>query len=415
MDLLSPSPFSPILHGLPSDYPALETDVSCDVAIIGAGVTGALAALHVAEAGLSTLVLDRRDVAHGSTAGSTGFLQYEIDVSLTQLTRKIGEPDAVASYHACRDAVRHIGALVRRLKLKADFAPRSSLLLASRPREVAALRREYDARVRAGFSVDWWDRRKVASASTLPQAAAIFSPEGEAAEIDAYRFTHALLAAARAAGALICDRTAIKHTQHTTRGVVLTTDRGARVRARHLVIAAGYEADAFLPKKITKLHSTFAFVSEPVATFPGWPHGRALIWETARPYVYLRTTVDNRIIMGGMDEPFRDPVARDRLVKAKAGALARRFRRWFPRIKLEIAYTWAGTFAVTPDGLPYIGSHPAVPHTFFALGYGGNGITYSLTAARILRDQLLGRHNPHARLFSFERLEAEMKPRRVNH
>jgi len=75
MDLLSPTPFSPIRHGLPSDYPPLEKDLACDVAIIGAGVTGALAALHLAEAGLSVVVLDRRDVAHGSTAGSTGFLQ----------------------------------------------------------------------------------------------------------------------------------------------------------------------------------------------------------------------------------------------------------------------------------------------------------------------------------------------------
>jgi glycine/D-amino acid oxidase-like deaminating enzyme len=403
MDLLSPNPFSPIRHGLPHDFPPLENDVSCDVAIIGAGVTGALAALHTIESGLSTVVLDRRDVAQGSTAGSTGFLQYEIDVPLTKLARKIGEPDAVASYHACRDAVRHLGVLVRRLNIKADFAPRASLLLASRTRDVAMLRREFEARRHAGFDVEWWDRAAMAAASTLPHAAAIHSRCGEAAELDAYRFTHGLLAAAQAAGAIICDRTAVTRTRRTTRGVVLTTDRGAQVRARHLVIAAGYEADAFLPQPVTALHSTFALVSEPLAAFPGWPADRALLWETAEPYVYLRTTVDHRILLGGLDEPFRDPAARDCLVAAKTAALVRRFRRWFPRIKLEVAYAWAGTFATTPDGLPYIGVHPDVPHTFFALGYGGNGITYSLTAARILRDQLVGRKNTQARLFEFTR------------
>jgi len=403
MDLLSPTPFSPIRHGLPSDYPPLEKDLACDVAIIGAGVTGALAALHLAEAGLSVVVLDRRDVAHGSTAGSTGFLQYEIDVPLHRLARKIGERDAVASYHACRDAVRHIGALVRRLRLKADFAPRASLLLASRPEHEAALRREFSARVDAGFSVEWWDRKQIAASSSLEHTAAILSHRGEAAEIDAYRFTHALLDASRACGAIVCDRTTVKHTRRTSRSVVLTTDRGARVRARQLVIAAGYEADAFLPEKVTELHSTFALVSEPVAEFPGWPAERALIWETADPYVYLRTTVDGRILMGGFDEPFRDPKARDRLVGAKTAALVRRFHRWFPAIKLEVACAWAGTFATTPDGLPFIGVHREVPRTFFALGYGGNGITYSLTAARILRDRLLGRANREARLFDFGR------------
>ncbi len=403
MDLLSSTPFSPLRHGLPGDFPPLEKDVACDVAIIGAGVTGALVALHVAEAGFSIVALDRREVAHGSTAGSAGFLQYEIDVPLHRLSRQIGERDAVASYRACRDSVRHIGALVRRLGLKADFAPRASLLLASRPRDEGALRREFAARTAAGFSVEWWDRKKIAAGSTLPHTAAILSQRGEAAEIDAYRFTHGLLAAARARGAIICDRTTVAHTRRTARGVVLTTDRGARVRARHLVIAAGYEADAFLPEKVTALHSTFALVSEPVTSFPGWPGDRALIWETAEPYVYLRTTVDGRILLGGFDEPLRDPVERDRLLGAKTAALVRRFRRWFPGIKLEVAFAWAGTFATTKDGLPFIGVHRGVPHTFFALGYGGNGITYSLTAARILRDRLLGRANREARLFEFGR------------
>lgn len=404
MDLLSATPFSPIRHGLPCDFPPLEKDVSCDVAIIGAGITGALAALHVVEAGFSVVVLDRRDVAHGSTAGSTGFLQYEIDVPLSRLTRQIGERDAVASFHACRDAVRHIGALVRRLRLKVDFVPRASLLLASRPAHEAALRREFDARVRAGFSVEWWGRKELATASMLPHAAAILSHRDEAAEIDAYRFTHGLLDAARSGGAIVCDRTTVTHTRRTARGVVLTTDRGARVRARHLVIAAGYEADAFLSEKVTALHSTFALVSEPVTAFPGWPAGRALIWETAEPYVYFRTTMDGRIMLGGFDEPFRDPVERDRMLGAKTAALVRRFRTWFPKINLEVAYAWAGTFATTKDGLPFIGVQADVPHTFFTLGYGGNGITFSLIAARILRDQLLGRTNRQARLFEFGRV-----------
>ena len=123
MDLLSSTPFSPIRHGLPGDFPPLENDVACDVAIIGAGVTGALAALHVAESGFSVVVLDRRDVAHGSTAGSTGFLQYEIDVPLHRLIRQPGERDAVASYRACRDAVRHIGALRAAAAAEGGFHP----------------------------------------------------------------------------------------------------------------------------------------------------------------------------------------------------------------------------------------------------------------------------------------------------
>jgi glycine/D-amino acid oxidase-like deaminating enzyme len=75
----------------------------------------------------------------------------------------------------------------------------------------------------------------------------------------------------------------------------------------------------------------------------------------------------------------------------------------FPKIDLEVAYPWAGTFAETKDGLAYIGSLPDFPRYLFALGFGGNGITYAAVAAEIIRDQLLQRPNPAARLFRFDR------------
>jgi glycine/D-amino acid oxidase-like deaminating enzyme len=58
---------------------------------------------------------------------------------------------------------------------------------------------------------------------------------------------------------------------------------------------------------------------------------------------------------------------------------------------------------VTADGLPFIGQHPDVPHTWFALGFGGNGTTYSIIAAEIIREALLGGCDPDASLFGYER------------
>ena len=58
---------------------------------------------------------------------------------------------------------------------------------------------------------------------------------------------------------------------------------------------------------------------------------------------------------------------------------------------------------VTADGLPFIGPHPSFPRACFALGYGGNGITYSAIAAGIIRDAYLRMANPTARLFRFDR------------
>jgi glycine/D-amino acid oxidase-like deaminating enzyme len=140
-----------------------------------------------------------------------------------------------------------------------------------------------------------------------------------------------------------------------------------------------------------------------VEEFRGWPANRGLIWDSADPYCYLRTTADGRAIIGGFDEPFRDPKARDRLLTAKTRQLRRRFHAWFPHIPFEVDTSWAGTFGVTTDGLPFIGQHRSVPHTWFALGFGGNGTTFSLIAAEVIRAALRGKTDPDAALFGFER------------
>jgi len=408
VNLLSPQPFWPIRDGLPDTFPALTENASCQVVILGAGISGALAAWHLAEAGVDVIVVDRREVAHGSTAGSTSLLQYEIDEPLHHLARRYGMTRATYAYRRSHAAIAGLEKLVRRLRIDCGFTRKSSLLLASNRSHLPRLRREYEARAHAGFTVEWWGRPGIIRGSSLPHPAGILSPG--AGQLDAYRLTYGLLAAAQRRGARIYDRTTVTRTRFRPRGVELRTADGHGVRARHLVMATGYEADAFMPLRMTELHSTYALISEPVTTFPGWPADRCLIWETADPYVYLRTTEDGRIVIGGYDEPFRDPVARDRLLRAKTALLQRRFRQLFPRITLEVAYAWAGTFARTADGLPFIGRHPKVPHTWFALGYGGNGITYSFIAAELIRDQILGRAKADDEIFGFARQPGSIQP-----
>jgi glycine/D-amino acid oxidase-like deaminating enzyme len=111
MNLTSSHPFWSINNGLPANYPSLQRDVSCDAVVIGGGITGAPVAVHLVEAGVKTLLIDQRDIGTGSTSASTARLQYEIDVPLLELIRKVGPVAATRSYRLCRGA---IGKLERR-------------------------------------------------------------------------------------------------------------------------------------------------------------------------------------------------------------------------------------------------------------------------------------------------------------
>ena len=401
MDLTSSHPIWLELDRSRRAYPRLQGDARADVAVIGAGVTGALVAHALVGAGLDTIVLDKRDVGTGSTAASTALLQYELDVPLVELRERVGRDAADRAYIACRDAVAHLETLATSLAGSTGFRRRHSLYLAAKTGDLDAHRAELTARHDAGLGGEWMDRNALWRRFGIDRPGAIHS-DG-AAEVDAYALTHALLADARARTLRVFAGTCVERVDARDGGVTLHLAGGGRLRARHAVFATGYETRSFVGVGAAKLVSTFAIASTPDATPPLWRQSGALIWERADPYHYLRTTSDERVVVGGEDEDFRDPDHRDALLPAKTERLAMRYRELFPGAALDVDFAWAGTFAETEDGLPYFGAHDKWPSCQFALGYGGNGITFSAVGAEIVRDAIIGRANPHADLFRFSR------------
>ena len=174
------------------------------------------------------------------------------------------------------------------------------------------------------------------------------------------------------------------------------------MKAKKLVYATGYEVVEFIDKPIVDLLSTYAVVSEQYNERDFWKD-EVLIWNTADPYLYVRTTIDNRILIGGRDEEFSNPEKRDKLLKRKTKQLTADANKLFPKLNFIPEFSWTGTFGATKDGLPYIGAYKEKPNSYFALGFGGNGITFSVIAAQIIRDLIQGTENKDAELFSFDR------------
>jgi len=403
MDLKSGYPYWAVKNGLMQAFPPLRGDAACDVAIIGGGITGALIADELAAHGHEVVVVEQRDIGWGSSAASTALLQYEIDTHLVDLARKYGEADALLAYRACADALvllKHKAAQVRDV----DFAWNDSLYFASKRRHVGDLQDEFALRARHGFAVEWFAGETLRERYGFDAPGAILSHQ--AARVDAYRFAHRLFERLRRNGVAVHDRTRIDQVRTTSRGVVITATGGQRVRARHLVLAAGYANQQWLRQRIAKNRSSYAFITDPLEAGALGFLCNTLLWESARPYLYARSTGDGRLLIGGEDDDTDVPARRDARVDKKAQRLAGKMQRLFPHLELTPAFAWAGTFAETRDGLPFFGPHRQHgPRVLFAMAYGGNGITYSMVGAGLLRALIERRRHPLAALFSFRRLE----------
>jgi glycine/D-amino acid oxidase-like deaminating enzyme len=252
-----------------------------------------------------------------------------------------------------------------------------------------------------GLEVEYLDNKSLGTRFSIRRSGAILSRV--AFQIDPWSFTKQLLIAAERLGAKIFARTTLVPVagEH----LVNHSEEGHRIEANHVVWATGYEAPEQFPEiqDLCQLNSTYVVATRPIPASRLWPR-KSLIWETGNPYLYARTTRQGRVIIGGRDEPFKNPAKRDALIPSKTRQLLRAFNGIYAIGEVEVEMAWAGTFAQTEDGLPYIGQMSAYPHCHFSLGYGGNGITFSLIAAQIIRDDILRCHNSTGDPFSFDRV-----------
>lgn len=401
MDLKSGYPFWALKNGLMHAFPPLLADLRCDVAIIGGGITGALIADELSAHGHDVAVVDQRDVGWGSTAASTALLQYEIDTHMVDLAKQYGEDNAVLAYRACAEAIDLVAAKAAEVR-DVDFARTRSLYYASKRRHRNALEDEFALRRRHGFDVEWLDSAQVEQDYGFNAPCAILS--AKAARLDPYRMAYRVLMRVQKRGGAVHDRTPIARIAVDARGATLTTPEGAVIKAKYLIMAAGYASQQFLRKRVAKNRSSYAFITDPIDAGTLGALKNTMVWESARPYLYLRSTGDGRLLVGGEDDDIDIPARRDARVDRKARKLADKVSKLFPHVPVQPAFAWAGTFAETADGLPWIGESPEHGRRLlFAMAYGGNGISYSMLGAGLTRALVERRKHPLQDLFGFER------------
>lgn len=400
MKLKSNEPFWLVKNGLINTYPSLRENHKTEILIIGAGITGSLIAHQCIQDGYDTTIIDRRDIANGSTSATTSMLQYEIDMPLWELINMIGEKGAVMSYQACSDAIDQLGDIVKDIKSNCGFKKKKSLYYAARKKDVASLKKEFETRAHYHFPVTWFAPEEIEKQFHIKNTyGGILSEQG--ASFDAYQCANDLLIFNQKKGLKIFDKTDVVKVKYG-KTIKATTEFGTTIEAKKIIYCNGFESTEIIKEDFVDLLSTYAIVSESTEGL-NTEIKDLLIWNTAEPYLYMRTTEDGRFLVGGEDEEFVNPKLRDKLIDRKSNTLIKKLKKIKPDFEFKLDYSWAGTFGETKDGLPYIGKHKKFKNAYFVLGFGGNGITFSVTGMAMVSAMLHKQSHPLDKYFRFGR------------
>lgn len=394
--------------GHPGTRPRLHGTRRCDVAVVGAGLTGLSTAVELLELDpdLRVVVLEADQVAAGASGRGTGLLGPRVGPSLTVARRRYGDDVARTAHLWSVAAVEHVLDLVRRHGISCDLTPGSQLVVARDEKAAEAQRREADAARALGLPVPLVAPVARHALPTVAAGAGAGSGAGylgglryaPAATLDPAALTEQLARIGERNGLTIFERSRVRDIR---RGLLTTvaTDDGEIV-ADHVVMAVNaFGAAPGAPRGVVGVRVqagvTGKLPQEAVAALDGLRTEPLIEHGELSPY--FRLTTDGRIVVGGgavRRGPHGSlapcPVRLGEAVRALSPALA----------DAEIESAWAGPVAMTLDGLPVVGHHPGDPRFYHAGGCNGHGLAVSVYNGAHLARWIVGgdRHHPSSAL-----------------
>jgi glycine/D-amino acid oxidase-like deaminating enzyme len=401
---------SPWIHELPSSripvYPRYRGDRAADVVIVGGGATGCAVAYACAAAGLDTLVLEAERIGQGGTGRGAGLLAPDPGPSFRDIAAAHGLRDARRAFEAWRRGAIEGAALLRRLRIYCQLAPRDALLVA-RGDEERALRREFDARRDAGLEPAWQNPKQLHTRMKLDAAGGIAGGirVRDGFTLDPYRACLGLATAAARRGAACFEQSPVTKVRFTRKHADVITAQGT-IRAGTVVVTTGSATAEFKPlRRHFKRRDTYFVMTEPVpaGVRKQLGHPAVVLADLSTPPHRIRWAPGDRLLVGGADQGETTPKTRSAVLVQRTGQLMYQLLTMYPAISgLQPEYGWEASYGQASNGLMYIGAHRNYPHHLFALG-GSGSVTGAFVASRILLHALQGNSDKVDEVFGWLR------------
>lgn len=355
-----------------------------DVAIVGSGYTGLIAALKLSAAGRSVAVFDTGAIGSGASSRNSGFVGRTLKYSFGDLVAARGLPHAIATYQEMQVAFRAVADTVAEYGIDCAFKIHGRLVVAETAQQYEDINREYALRkLHLGTPFETLDK------AALPQE--IGSPRyvggvvlPDLASIHPGLYHQGLVAAAQAQGVALHPFTRVNKLSKEAPGFIVETVRG-QVVTRDVIMATNGYADGLLPWLQRRLVPFDAWQMATEELPAGLidqllPKDRTYIDSYMNIDAIRRSPDGRRILYCGKTGERSDQVTMGKRLSAELRAV-------FPDLgDVGVSHSWTGRCAATFDLLPHLGTHEGI---HYAVGYCFAGLPMGSHFGRLLAQRIL--------------------------
>ncbi|GGG81846.1 oxidoreductase [Salipiger pallidus] len=375
------------------DWPRLEGDRHAEVAIIGGGFTGLSAALHLAQDGVDTVLLEAEHPGYGASGRNGGFCCLGgAKASGRRIRNAWGQEGLTEWRRAEKAAVDSVASLLDSHQIDADRHSEGETLIAHSSRAFTRLRQEAgEIEAEYGVTPRLVDMEGMAAEGLSgPFFGAMTIPLGFA--LNPRKYHAGLGRAALAAGAALHGHSPVTSMTRNGRWQ-LTTPHGTVTADRVILATNGYSSEDLPPwlrARYLPVQSS-VIVTEPLTpemqARQGWT-SRQMAYDTRTLLHYFRLMPDNRFLFGMRGGLTATP----RATRAISARIRADFQAMFPGwCDVRIDHEWAGLVCLMPDLVPFAGAVPDHDGLFAGMGYHGNGVAMGSHTGVILADLVQGK------------------------
>lgn len=369
-------------------FPKLDQDLNTDVLIVGGGMAGILTAYLLAKKGKKVIVVESNRLLRGATLYTTAFLTHVLDTDFSELISLYGKNKAKLIWQSHKTAIDEIEKIVKRENIDCEFTRCSNFIYAASPDEYADLMTETKEMKSAGFK------------AKLDLKLLGFNNAGsieltEQSKFHPIKFLEALVKICQDLGVQFYENTEVLSLNSSK--TIIAKTKNYVVKAKHAIIATydplGNPKETFGKKGMYR-----SYVMELEIPRNKIPEGT--YEDTHTPYHYFRIDkvgAKDRMIVGGEDNR-KEIALPDR---KNFSALQSYVKQLLGKSKYKIIRKWTGPILEPSDGLALIGEIKT--NQFIATAFSGNGMTYSMISAMIIRDSIFEKPNKWKQLYDPKR------------